>query len=155
MELLSFPFFRLVDRKNLESILNEQNFQYSGLVDIEEAVNFGKILSANIIGIYEVLGTSKIRDEDLKAKIYTIFLIFKIIDVEKGEILYTGKGEGRGFLYDDFPCSEDEVKLEAIEDAVKNSLKELAKIFYRVKKENRDEGVIIFNYFTTVKGNRK
>ncbi|MEN3044601.1 MAG: CsgG/HfaB family protein [Candidatus Hydrothermales bacterium] len=123
--LLSFPFFRIIDRKNIEVILNEQNFQYSGLVDESQAVEFGKLLAADFIGVYEVMSASKGWDDILGGQKYKISLVFKLIDVEKGEILYYGSGDGEAISSEIRPLSESEAKIEAIRDGIKNSLKKL------------------------------
>jgi hypothetical protein len=53
--------FTVVDRKALDAIRNEQNFQMSGDVDDNSAVSIGKLLGANIviIGSISDVGTTK------------------------------------------------------------------------------------------------
>jgi TolB-like protein len=42
-------YFKVVDRKTLDQVRSEQNFQMSGEVDDNSAVNIGKMLGANIV----------------------------------------------------------------------------------------------------------
>ncbi|GHV83377.1 hypothetical protein AGMMS50212_07170 [Spirochaetia bacterium] len=47
--LVEWGSFKVVDRKTLDKIRDEQNFQLSGDVDDDSAVSIGKILGANVV----------------------------------------------------------------------------------------------------------
>ncbi len=113
MELMDVGIFRLLERKQVENILQEQQFQYSGLVDPSTAVEFGKLLGAELVASYEV-AQAKHRDEGF-GKEYYIEIYVKIFDVKTGEVIYYGRGNG--YAIDD--------KMYAVEEAVKNALKTL------------------------------
>lgn len=74
--------FVIVDRKDLQKILEEQQLQYSGLVDDSKAVKLGSLLGA------EVMVTGKLYEKDGK---YEIFL--KLLRVETGEVLSVTKAK--------------------------------------------------------------
>jgi hypothetical protein len=59
--------FRIVDRKSLEAIRSEQNFQTSGEVDDDSAVSIGKLLGANIVITGSISGAGSTRRLRLKA----------------------------------------------------------------------------------------
>jgi TolB-like protein len=48
-QLVDARQFKIVDRKTVDSIREEQNFQISGDVDDTSAVSIGKMLGANIV----------------------------------------------------------------------------------------------------------
>jgi len=110
MEFINTGKFRLIERKDIDKILNEQGFQYSGMVEPSQAVQFGKILGAELVAIYNVESAEKEGDY------YRLGIYLKLINVENGEVMYYSRGRGEGFG-----------KEFAIEDAVKNCLKGLKK----------------------------
>jgi hypothetical protein len=59
--------FKVVDRKSLEAIRSEQNFQTSGDVDDDSAVSIGKLLGANIVITGSISGAGSTRRLRLKA----------------------------------------------------------------------------------------
>ena len=75
-EIIELSDYTVVERANIDKILNEQKFQHSGCTDSECAVEIGQLLNADIT----VVGTvSKFGDT------YTIDS--RIIDVRNGEAL--------------------------------------------------------------------
>lgn len=79
--LKSKPFV-IVERKDLQKLLDEQKLQYSGLVEDATAVKLGAFLGA------EVMVTGRLYLKDDK---YEIFL--KLLRVETGEILSVSKAK--------------------------------------------------------------
>lgn len=65
--IVSSGNFKVVDRKSLESIRSEQNFQASGDVDDDSAVSIGKLLGANIVITGSISGVGSTRRLRLKA----------------------------------------------------------------------------------------
>jgi hypothetical protein len=59
--------FKVVDRKSLDAIRSEQNFQTSGDVDDDSAVSIGKLLGANIVITGSISGVGSTRRLRLKA----------------------------------------------------------------------------------------
>jgi hypothetical protein len=59
--------FKVVDRKSLDAIRNEQNFQTTGEVDDDSAVSIGKLLGANIVITGSITGIGSTRRLRLKA----------------------------------------------------------------------------------------
>jgi curli biogenesis system outer membrane secretion channel CsgG len=70
----------LIDRKNMEQILNEQKFQMSGCTSEDCAVEMGKILNANEMVIGDI---GKLGDR------YIISI--SLVDIENGKIVYVDK----------------------------------------------------------------
>jgi hypothetical protein len=65
--IVSSGGFKVVDRKSLEAIRAEQNFQSSGEVDDDSAVSIGKLLGANIVITGSITGVGSTRRLRLKA----------------------------------------------------------------------------------------
>jgi hypothetical protein len=65
--IVSSGNFKVVDRKSLEAIRSEQNFQISGEVDDDSAVSIGKLLGANIVITGSISGVGSTRRLRLKA----------------------------------------------------------------------------------------
>ncbi|MDR1985511.1 MAG: CsgG/HfaB family protein, partial [Treponema sp.] len=65
--IVSSGNFKVVDRKSLDAIRSEQNFQLSGDVDDDSAVSIGKLLGANIVITGSISGTGSTRRLRLKA----------------------------------------------------------------------------------------
>jgi hypothetical protein len=65
--IVSSGNFRVVDRKSLDAIRSEQNFQTSGDVDDDSAVSIGKLLGANIVITGSISGAGSTRRLRLKA----------------------------------------------------------------------------------------
>jgi TolB-like protein len=59
--------FKVVDRKSLDAIKTEQNFQYSGDVDDDSAVSIGKLLGASIVITGSISGSGSTRRLRTKA----------------------------------------------------------------------------------------
>ena len=72
--------FKVVDKTNMQKILEEQKFQYSGVTDQQYAVKIGKILNVQlmVIGVYSKL-------EEMK------YITANVVDVETGEIIISEK----------------------------------------------------------------
>jgi TolB-like protein len=73
--LANFDYITLVERRQIETILKEQQFQLSGLTE-DEGVSVGKILKADVILLGNVgkLGSS-------------VVFSAKLISVETGKVL--------------------------------------------------------------------
>jgi hypothetical protein len=77
--LVSANKFKVVDRKYLDAVYAERNFQYSsGEVDDDSMVSMGKMLGANVVITGDIGGSGNSRRLNLKA-----------LDVQTGEILVT------------------------------------------------------------------
>ena len=68
--------YDMVERAQIDRIIQEQNFQLSGMVSDETAVSIGKFLGAQIIIIGDISGSGNTRR-----------LVFRALDVETGRIL--------------------------------------------------------------------
>jgi hypothetical protein len=68
--------FRIVDRRRLDQIRIEQNFQMSGEVSDASAVSIGNILGANIVITGEITGTGSLQR-----------VVFKVLDVRTAQII--------------------------------------------------------------------
>jgi TolB-like protein len=79
-QLVEANKFKVVDRKSLDAIRSEQNFQASGEVADESAVSIGSMLGASIVITGEISGSGSTRRLNLKA-----------LDVQTGEIVATAR----------------------------------------------------------------
>jgi curli biogenesis system outer membrane secretion channel CsgG len=68
--------FTVVDRKDIDKILTEQNFQMSGYVDDDAFVSIGKFIGANVVITGNITGTGSQKR-----------MVIKAIDVLTSEIL--------------------------------------------------------------------
>ena len=68
--------YDMVERARINDILQEHNFQLTGMVSDETAVSIGKFLGAEIIIIGDISGSGNTRR-----------LVFRALDVETGKIL--------------------------------------------------------------------
>jgi hypothetical protein len=74
--------FRLIDRQQIEVILSEQEFQWSGNVDDNSAVDVGKLAGANIVITISVI------DSDSSGRI-----TLKALDVQSAEIISMARAD--------------------------------------------------------------
>jgi hypothetical protein len=65
--IVSAGGFKVVDRKSLDAIRSEVEFQSSGDVDDDSAVSIGKLLGANIVITGSISGSGSTRRLRLKA----------------------------------------------------------------------------------------
>jgi TolB-like protein len=72
--------FKIVDRKSLDAVRSEQNFQASGAVGDESAVSIGNMLGAAVVITGDISGSGTSRRLNLKA-----------LDVQTGEIMVTAR----------------------------------------------------------------
>ena len=83
-------WIKIVDRRNLEQLTEEQRFQLSGRVADDSAVQVGKWLGADSMVLFRIEGPSW--RERLLARMYGKMPPFvvssKIISLESGEVLY-------------------------------------------------------------------
>jgi TolB-like protein len=79
-QLVEANKFKVVDRKSLDTVRYEQNFQVSGNVSDESAVSIGNMLGANIVITGDIGGSGSGRRLNLKA-----------LDVQTGEIVVTAR----------------------------------------------------------------
>jgi curli biogenesis system outer membrane secretion channel CsgG len=66
-QLVDSQEFNMVDRKTLDAVRTEQNFQMSGEVNDESAVSIGQMLGANIFITGNITGTGDIQRLTVKA----------------------------------------------------------------------------------------
>jgi len=96
-EFVNIANFRVVERDQMDSVFEEQNFQLSGLTDESSAVKIGEILSAQKVVIGEI---------NMIEKSYVISL--RIVDVETAESQYSSRSRAE---------SMDELEDRAVETA--------------------------------------
>jgi curli biogenesis system outer membrane secretion channel CsgG len=66
-QLVDARRFTIVDRKTLDTIRSEQNFQMSGDVSDASAVSIGQMLGANIVITGNITGTGSMQRLSIKA----------------------------------------------------------------------------------------
>jgi len=103
--------FSAVERSKVETILNEQEFGYSGAVDPSTAARLGKLMGADAVLIAQA---SDKYDPEYES--WEVTLSGRIVSVETGEILYTCRARGGGMD-----------KAYATEQAAGNFFKEIRK----------------------------
>ena len=80
--LLSTGRFRIVDRRRLDQVRTEQNFQISGVVSDDSAISIGNMLGAHIVITGEVTGTGANQR-----------LLLKALEVQTGQIMSMARAE--------------------------------------------------------------
>ena len=83
-------WIKIVDRRNLEQVTEEQRFQLSGRVADDSAVRVGKWIGADSMVVFRIEGPTW--RERLLARMYgkmpPFVVTSKIISLESGEVLY-------------------------------------------------------------------
>jgi TolB-like protein len=79
-QLVESGKFKIVDRKSLDDVRSEQDFQLSGNVSDESAISIGNMLGANIVITGDISGAGTSRR-----------LYVKALDVITGEIVSSGR----------------------------------------------------------------
>jgi hypothetical protein len=79
-QLVESGRFKIVDRKSLDDVRSEQDFQLSGNVSDESAISIGNMLGANIVVTGDISGSGTSRR-----------LYVKALDVITGEIVSSGR----------------------------------------------------------------
>jgi TolB-like protein len=79
-QLVESGKFKVVDRKSLDDVRSEQDFQLSGNVSDESAISIGNMLGANIVVTGDINGSGASRRLNVKA-----------LDVVTGEIVSSGR----------------------------------------------------------------
>jgi curli biogenesis system outer membrane secretion channel CsgG len=97
MALLRTGRFTVVDRSIVDSLLDEQEFSYSGVVDQATAVRVGSLLGAEAVMTISI--TSVTHDDFFSdsPEQRDAALHVKIISVETSEVLYSAIGQGSDF----------------------------------------------------------
>lgn len=97
LQLMKVPMISVVDRAEVERIMQEQQFSYSGLADPATAVKLGKLMGASAVASIKV-GAVKHDDfwtDSPDQRDAELFL--RIISVETAEVLYSAQGQGSSF----------------------------------------------------------
>lgn len=97
LSLLRTGKFTLVDRMELERILEEQELSYSGVVDPSTAVELGRLLGAEAVMTIRAGEVSHDSFWDDEPDQRDASVLVKIISVETAEVLYTSTGHGNSF----------------------------------------------------------
>lgn len=80
--LIKANIFNVIERENLKEILNEQQFQLTGITNNKNLVEIGKVANVKFL----IIGSAhQVKD--------TYVLSVKIIDVENGHIIFSDKNE--------------------------------------------------------------
>ena len=107
-KLISLKKYTVIERANIEKVLKEQKFQYSGCTETQCAVEIGKMLNSN----YIVIGTaSKLGD--------TYSIDCRIIDVETVEAISSALFSTKGKI-DDLLNGMDDLALDLYQIENKN-----------------------------------
>lgn len=97
LSLLRTGKFTLVDRTELDRILEEQELSYSGVVDPSTAVELGRLLGAEAVMTIRVGAVTHDSFWDDEPDQRDASVLVKIISVETAEVLYTASGQGNSF----------------------------------------------------------
>lgn len=100
-ELVNSGYFNVVERERLDAVCDELTFDMSGLVDTSSAARVGKMLGAQYILCGSLNGLSTRRNTaeiigtgQKNAQVYA-HITMRVIDVETGSIVLSGRGNGR------------------------------------------------------------
>ncbi len=129
--------FKVVDRRNIQSALDELKFSYEGDVDPNQRKQIGKLTNSDImiIGKLRTFQNALFQNHekpDKPSKCTSISFAVKAIDIETGEIIWTGSLTKSTGLKDDFMygCSCDVLKYanKAASDFIKTIVKKSNKM---------------------------
>jgi curli biogenesis system outer membrane secretion channel CsgG len=97
MVLMQTGRFTLVDRTVVDRLLDEQEFSYSGVVDVGTAAELGRMMGAEAVMTVNVVSVEHDDFWDNHPAQRDAELHVKIISVETSEVLYSAAGEGSDF----------------------------------------------------------
>lgn len=97
MVLMRTGRFSLVDRAQVDALLAEQKFSYSGVVDPATAARLGKMLGAEAVLVVNITSVKHDPFWDDNPEQREAELHVKIISVETSEVLYSAVGQGSDF----------------------------------------------------------
>lgn len=99
-ELVKTGNFIVIERTQLQKVLEEQKLQQSGLIQQDSAMSVGRLLGLNalIIGSVSQFGV-RIEGEDAlfvqtKRQVAEAVVDIRVVDVQTGKILYADSGKG-------------------------------------------------------------
>jgi hypothetical protein len=124
--------FKVVDRRNIQSALDELKFSYQGDVDPDQRKQIGKLTNSDvmIIGKLRTFQNAQFNNAvkpDKPSKCTSISFSVKAINIETGEIVWTGSLTKSTGYKDDFMygCSCDVLKYSnrAANDFIKTIVK--------------------------------
>jgi hypothetical protein len=84
------PALKIVERLDLDSIVDEQRVQLNGMVSDDTAIHVGRLLGADAVLLYHIDGPTS-REKALarlEGEVPPYVLSSKLIKVESGEVLY-------------------------------------------------------------------
>lgn len=128
--------FKIVDRRNIQSVLDEMKFSYQGDVDPEQRRQIGKLTNSDVMVIGKLRAFHNALYENKKkpekpSKCTTISFYVKAVHIETGEILWTGSLTQSAGLKEDFlySCECDVLTYanKAASDVVKKISKKIGK----------------------------
>lgn len=98
-ELAKSGTFTVVERKRLDALIREQDFQQSGNVDPKKAVSIGKMLGVDavVLGTIEKLGVGKqtttVGDSTITRYNASVEVNIRVVNVHTGAILFSDSEE--------------------------------------------------------------
>jgi len=120
------PYFTVINRRDIQSILKEQRFQYSGILNETHAVEVGELLGAQALIVGEITSATQSDSQvtemrrkcaDKKCKKSTKYSVsctqrrihlggnIRVIDVSQGDIVYS---DSLSQAYDWKHCTDDQ-----------------------------------------------
>lgn len=128
--------YKIVDRRNIQSALDEMKFSYQGDVDPEQRKQIGKLTNSDVIIVGKLRTFHNALYENQKkpdkpSKCTTISYYVKALHIETGEILWTGSLTQSTGLKEDFlygcDCNVLNYANKVAEDIVKKIVKKSCK----------------------------
>lgn len=133
----------VVERKRLDALMLEQDFQASGHVDPQTAINIGKMIGADVIvlGTIDKLGISNktIRVGDSKIKRYMSFaeVSVRAVNVQSGAIIFSDSDEvSFNTKSASVPGFDMGSNAPSVDVPLKKTIKQLSKDFINILKNN-------------------
>ena len=96
-ELVNTNLFEVVERDKMQTIMREQGFSASGLVDTTDAVQMGRLFGARYLLTGKVISLNKTNKDfngygvNSSSTIFTISVSIRIFDAERGSIVFSGR----------------------------------------------------------------
>lgn len=96
-ELGKSNIFEMIERKQLEKILEEQNFQMSGVINDEAAIQAGNLLGAEYLVTGSVTNVAETKEDKFAYDLLTfeVGVSVRVLDISSGKVLLTEKADGK------------------------------------------------------------
>lgn len=129
-EFLTLHMFEVIERRQLDKVLEEQKLGLTGALDTDTIKNIGKILGVDAVVIGSVYPNYKYEEIPFaplsEKEIESIKLDVRLVDAEKGTVLWNGSQNSKNVFFAVATTPDEHIKVAA-RDIIKAFKKNLEK----------------------------